>query len=380
MGHVIALSLGLVTLLNCRQQSWCDSMKLNTGWMIYGANGYTGRLIAEEAVRRGGKPILAGRRREAIEGLASSLGCEARVFPLTTPEEIVRHLADCPLLLNTAGPFSATAAAMMEACLTAGAHYLDITGEIDCIEAAAARHKQAVERGICLIPAVGFDVVPTDCLAAMLARHLPDATHLQLAFRGLQTISHGTAQTVLENLPRGGRARIDGRIVRVPLAWKVQQLAFREGRQWAMTIPWGDVASAYHSTGIPNIEVYMGVTRRQIKLLRVFRWLAPLFRLGPIQGMLRWGVKRQVNGPSADERDQQRASIWGRVQNAEGQSVEATLQTPNGYTLTVLTALAAVERTLQTPPPPGFHTPSGAFGEDFVLKVPGVEMGATIPA
>jgi short subunit dehydrogenase-like uncharacterized protein len=237
-----------------------------------------GPAVAEEAVRRGEKPILAGRRREAIEGLAGKLGCESRIFPLAAPEETATHLANCPLVLNTAGPFFATPVPMMDACLAAGAHYLDITGEIDCIESAAARHKQAVERGNCLIPAVGFDVVPTDCLAAMLARRLPAATHLQLAFRGMQTISPGTAKTVIENLPRGGRARIDGRIVRVPLSWKVQQLPFHEGLRWAVTIPWGDVASAYYSTGIPNVEVYMGLPKRQIQMLRLFRWLAPLLR------------------------------------------------------------------------------------------------------
>jgi short subunit dehydrogenase-like uncharacterized protein len=355
-------------------------MNPNAGWMIYGANGYTGRLIAEEAVRRGGKPILAGRRRRAIEDMASQFGCEARVFSLAAPEETPKNLAGCSLVLNTAGPFSATAVPLMDACLAAGIHYLDITGEIDCIEATAARNDQAVQRGICLIPAVGFDVVPTDCLAAMLARRLPGATHLQLAFRGQQSISPGTAKTMLESLPHGGRVRIDGRIVQVPWAWKVQQVPFPEGRRWAMTIPWGDVAAAYHSTGIPNIEVYVAFPRRQIQWLRLCRWAAPLLRLGLLERMLKWIVARRTAGPSADERNRQRASIWGRVQNAAGQAAEGTLQTPNGYTLTVLTALASVERVLERPPPSGFYTPSRAFGDDFVLQIPAVEMAGVTSA
>lgn len=347
-------------------------METKPGWMIYGANGYTGRLIAEEAVRRSEKPILAGRRREAIEELAGRLGCEARVFSLSTPEETARQLKDCAIVLNTAGSFSATALPMMEACLIAGVHYLDITGEIDCIEAAAARHDRARDRGICLIPAVGFDVVPTDCVAAMLARKLPDAKHLQLAFAGQQSVSPGTAKTIVENLPRGGRARVDGKIVRVPLAWKVMRVPFREGRRWAMTIPWGDVASAFHSTGIPNIEVYVALPRRRIRMARTFRWLAPMLRLPPLPAALRWLVQRKISGPSAEQREQEVMSIWGRAEDDDGRSAEATLQTPGGYALTVLTALAAVEHLRQSSLPPGFHTPSRAFGEEFVLAIPGV--------
>jgi short subunit dehydrogenase-like uncharacterized protein len=140
-----------------------------------------------------------------------------------------------------------------------------------------------------------------------------------------------------------------------------------------MTIPWGDVASAYYSTGIPNIEVYVGLPQRQIRMLRLSRWLAPLLRLEPLQAVLNRLVERRVAGPTPDEREQQRASIWGRVQNATGQTVEATLQTPSGYALTVLTAVAAVERVLESPLQPGFYTPSRAFGQDFVLKIPGVD-------
>jgi short subunit dehydrogenase-like uncharacterized protein len=263
---------------------------------------------------------------------------------------------------------------MMEACLSAGIHYLDITGEIACIEAAAGLHNRAVERGVCLIPAVGFDVVPSDCLAALLARQLPDATHLQLAFRGLNSVSRGTAKTVLENVPYGGRARVDGQIVRVPLAWKSQRVPFREGRRWAMTIPWGDVATAYHSTGIPNIEVYAGFPHRRIKLIQWTRWLTPLLRIPPMPGLIRGLLSRGSPGPTDQQRGCQRASLWGRVQNAAGVAREATLETPNGYTLTVLTALASVERVLKSPPRSGFHTPSSAFGADFVLIIPGVDL------
>src|SRR6266516_7689334 len=97
--------------------------------MIYGANGYTGELIAREAVRRGHRPILAGRSAEKIEPLARELGCAWRAFPLDEPQ-----LREASLVLHCAGPFINTAMPMVRACLASGAHYLDITGEIEVFE------------------------------------------------------------------------------------------------------------------------------------------------------------------------------------------------------------------------------------------------------
>ena len=251
---------------------------------------------------------------------------------------------------------------MMEACLAAGVHYLDITGEIDVIESAAGRHDRAVAAGITLLPAVGMDVVPSDCLAARLAQMLPNAVKLELAFAGMLSLSHGTAATIWENVGRGGRIRGAGQIVRVPVAWKTQEIPFQRGRRWAMTIPWGDVASAFHTTGIPDIEVYAAMPARQLKVLRGFRWLAPLAGLKPVQAAGRWWIDRRVRGPDADELRQGRTEFWGRVTDAAGQSMEATLETPNGYTLTVQASLAIVQQVLAGRVRPGFSHPGACLG------------------
>jgi len=343
-------------------------------WMIYGAYGYTGRLVAEEAVRRGMKPTLAGRNAGKLEPLARELDCPSCVFAVDDADRIAGHLAGHRAVLHCAGPFSATAVPMMEACLTAGTHYLDITGEIPVIEAAAALHARAVESGVALIPAVGFDVVPTDCLAAMLSAKLPGANHLQLAFAGTGSISPGTATTMLEAVPQGGRARVDGRIVTVPTAWKSMEVPLREGPRQAVTVPWGDVASAWHSTGIPNIEVYLAVSRRQIRWLRCLRRLLPALRLPLPQGLLRWGIRRFIAGPSPEERRTARGSFWGRVSDLQGNSVEATLVTASGYQLTVWAALACLERVLAGAGPCGFSTPSKAFGAEFILTIPETDL------
>lgn len=343
-------------------------------WMLYGANGYTGRLIAEEAARRGLRPLLAGRSREKIEPLATKLGLEWRAFGLVSPPQIASQIEGMAVVLNCAGPFSATATPMMDACIAARVHYLDITGEIDVIEAAAARGERAREAGVALLPAVGFDVVPTDCLAAFLAEKLPGAKLLQLAFMGSGKLSPGTTKTMIEGAPYGGRARIDGKITCVPAAWKTMEIPFRRGKRWAMTIPWGDVASAFHSTGIPDIEVYTAVPPARIASLRRWRFLAPLSGLGPVQRWLKRRVDRTVRGPTGDELRASRSSLWGRVTDAAGRSVEATLETPGGYPLTALCALAALERVLEGKAPSGFATPSRAFGKEFILGIAGTDL------
>jgi short subunit dehydrogenase-like uncharacterized protein len=342
-------------------------------WMLYGATGYTGRRIAEEARRRGLRPVLAGRNARKIQTLAARLHCPGRAFPLRSVEAITEQLRGLRAVVNCAGPFSATAVPMIEACLAAGVHYLDVTGEMAAIEAAAARQHRAVAAGVTLIPAVGFDVVPTDCLAAMLASRLPTATHLELAFRLIGTPSPGSAKTVLESLPHGGRVRKAGRIVRVPIAWKTRDVPFREGSLAAVTVPWGDVASAWHTTGIPNIEVYLAMPPARIRRLRRFGRLLPLVQSRALQKVLGDCIDRWVHGPVEAEVVQTRGSFWGRVADARGRSIEATLQTPGGYPLTVATALASLDRVLAGDVPPGFFTPARAFGAEFILSVPGTE-------
>jgi short subunit dehydrogenase-like uncharacterized protein len=340
--------------------------------MIYGANGYTGRLIAAEAVRQGLKPILAGRHRNEIEALARELKCASRVFALDDATKVAAQLEGVAAVLNCAGPFSQTAAVMMEACLRAKTHYLDITGEIDVLEAAAALDGRANEIGIGIVPAVGFDVVPSDCLAAMLAEKLPSANMLLLAFSGGGSVSPGTAKTALESMPGGGRVRIDGEIRRVPPAWKTREIPFRNGPQFAETIPWGDVSTAWHSTHIPNIEVYAAASpelvRQQRRLLRI----APLLKFGLFQRMAEWYIERTIAGPSASQRAQGRTEFWGQASDAQGRIAAATLETPEGYTLTSLTAVACLRRVLEGAAPLGFSTPSAAFGKEFILSIPGV--------
>lgn len=343
-------------------------------WMIYGANGYTGQLMVEEALRRGLRPVVAGRRRESIEPLAQKYGLPARVFSLDKHDAVLMGLRGMELVLHCAGPFSRTAAPMVKACLEKGVHYLDITGEIDVFAHCHGLDAEAKQRGIVILPGAGFDVVPTDCLSAILKLELPTAQSLVLAFDAPGGPSPGTAKTAVEGLGNGGRARINGEMCKVPLAWKTRTFNKNGEQRLAMTIPWGDVYTAYISTGIPNIEVYMSVPPRTVDTLRRIRRLGSLLGFSPVQKLLKAQVAKKVRGPSEETRKDGETWVWGEVSDAAGRQVSAVLKTPNGYTLTVLAALGIVAK-LMGPQRPigGYYTPSRLMGADYVLRLPGVK-------
>jgi saccharopine dehydrogenase (NAD+, L-lysine-forming) len=338
-------------------------------WMIYGANGYTGQLIAELAKERGDAPLLAGRSEEKVRPLAEKLALPWRAFPLDRPD-----LRDVALVLHCAGPFSATSRPMVDACLQARAHYLDITGEIPVFESVFARDAEARARGVVLLPGTGFDVVPSDCLAALLKRKLPTATRLELAFAPSGRSSPGTLKTSIEALPQGGVVRRGGKLVPVPPAHEVREISFADKRRSAMAIPWGDVASAFRSTGIPDITVFMAAKPRVIRAARLTRFTAPLLALPFVQQFLKAGIERNVRGPDRDDRARGLVQLWGRASDG-ARSVEMTMTVPEGYTLTADAALECVRHVLSGAVAPGAWTPAQAFGPDFAASLPGVRVG-----
>ncbi len=340
-------------------------------FLIYGASGYTGALVAREAARRGLRPVLAGRG-PAVRTLADELGLEARLFPLDDPAALRRGLDGQALVLHCAGPFFHTSAPMAAACVEAGVHYLDITGEVAVFESLFARRRPASQAGVVLLPGVGFDVVPSDCLAAHLKRRLPGATRLELALLALGRLSRGTATTMVENLHRGGLVRRGGILTAVPAGHATRQVDFGRGPRTVVSIPWGDVSTAFHSTGIPDVTVYAAMAGGQRLALSVLRPLRPLLGTRAVQSFLKRRVQAGPPGPSDEERARGRSLVWGQARDDSGASVTTRLEGPEGYAFTVLTALLAVERVLAGQVEPGFQTPSLAFGPDFVLEIAGV--------
>jgi short subunit dehydrogenase-like uncharacterized protein len=345
---------------------------MSPNFLLYGANGYTGNLIAHMASERGLRPIIAGRDAFEVERLARELNLDYRIFALDDAAAMDAALNEVTVVLHCAGPFSRTSKPMADGCLRTGTHYLDITGEATVIESLAARDAKAKEAGVMLLPCVGFDVVPSDCLAAHLKRRLPSATKLALAIKGMGRVSRGTATTMVENISRGGLVRRNGKLTSVPAAWKTRMIDYGRGPVQATTIPWGDVASAYYSTGIPNIEVYAAIPaklRRMMKLSRSFGWL---LGSGPVQRFLKKRIGNQPAGPDETEREKGKSFVWGEVQDDAGGRAVSRLRGPEGYKLTAMTSLAIVSRVLGGDVSPGFQTAAKAYGPDLIMEIEGV--------
>ncbi|HEY2848035.1 MAG TPA: saccharopine dehydrogenase NADP-binding domain-containing protein [Pyrinomonadaceae bacterium] len=339
-------------------------------FLIYGAYGYTGELIARCAAERGLKPMLAGRNAEKTREVAERFGFEYRVFGLDEDAMLDAALEEVDVVLHCAGPFSLTSKRVVEACLRNKKHYTDITGEIAVFEACAARDQQARDAGVMLMPGVGFDVVPSDCLARHLKDRLPTATRLSLAFYGMGKLSHGTQATMTMNVGKGGAVRRDGKVTPVPPAWRTREIDFGDVTKTGVTIPWGDVATAWYSTGIPNIEVYTVVPLRNLKMLKMSRYLGWLLATGFAQRYLQANIP--AGGPSDEERAKGRTLMWGEATDDAGNRVESRQQGPEGYTLTAIAALNIVERILASNFTSGYQTPAKAYGADLVLEIGGV--------
>jgi short subunit dehydrogenase-like uncharacterized protein len=341
-------------------------------FLIYGANGYTGELITRVAVERGLKPIIAGRNEQAITEVAERHNLEHRVFSLDDTTKLDAALEEVATVLHCAGPFSLTSRQMGEACLRTKTHYTDITGEIAVFEACAAADQKAKDAGVMVMPGVGFDVVPSDCLAMHLKNRLPSATHLTLAFYGMGRMSHGTQSTMVMNAGKGGAVRRDGKIMPVPAAWRTREIDFGNGVvKTGVTIPWGDVATAYHSTGIPNIEVYTIAPKSALKAMKLSRYLGWFMATGPVQKYLQSKIKS--GGPSDEERAKGKTLLWGEASDDDDNRVESRIQCPEGYTTTALAALNITEKILAGNFTPGFQTPAKAYGADLILELDGVE-------
>ncbi|HMX16153.1 MAG TPA: saccharopine dehydrogenase NADP-binding domain-containing protein [Rhodocyclaceae bacterium] len=342
-------------------------------FLIYGANGFLGEAITRLAVAEGLSPVIAGRNAERIGALAGELGLEGLAFGLDARDALASTLEGVAAVLHCAGPYVRTWQPMADACLRTGAHYLDLTGELPVFAALAALDDEARAAGVMLLPGVGFDVVPTDCLAVHLRQRLPSATQLTLAFqsRGPAGLPPGTQRTMIELLPQGIKVRRNGELTTPARGDMEQEIDFGRGTVPAVLVPWGDVFTAWHSTGIPNIADYMAIPRYLRLPLAGARMLSPLLRIGAAREFLKKAV---LPGPAAWARSRTRTHVYGKVEDARGRQAVARLHGPEaGVDWTSATALGAVRKVLAGVAPPGYQTPGLAFGPDFVLECGGAE-------
>jgi len=340
---------------------------------IYGAYGYTGRLIVDECLSKGVKPFLAGRNKEKLNAFASAKGLEAEAFEVTDKERVTEWLKGAKVLIHCGGPFIHTAREMVEACLATGTHYLDITGEYQVFDLVQGYSDVAKDKRLMLMPGAGFDVVPSDCLASFLKKELPTATDLQLAFvsKGGR-LSRGTTKTMIENLGDPQVSRRDGKYKYEPMGTSVKEVDYGPFKQLSMGISWGDISSAYFSTGIPNIEVFSGSSKEQISKVRKMLKLSFLLKSKLVKNFLKGKLDKKPDGPSEERRTEARMLLWGRATDG-AKAAEARLSTNNGYTLTAQTAVLITNKILDGDYKIGYQTPSSAYGHGLILEVEGTE-------
>ncbi len=342
----------------------------NTIWMIYGATGATGTLIAEEAVRRGHQPLLAGRSTESLAALGKRLGLPWLAVGLDEPGQLTRAVADVAAVLNAAGPFVATAPPLVQACLDAGTHYLDIAGEIPALQRLYARDEMARTKHVALIGGVGFGVMASNALVKYVADQLPGAITLEVAVKAdNQQTSQGATKSLLEGLAGGGRVYRDGRLVPFRLGKGLKALRFPDGTFEILPVPSGDLVAAHRATGIANVTAY-------IPFRRSAAFLLPLVQAGlslrPLRRGLEAAIDKRGTRQRADQAGGRRTSYaWARAMDEHGYQVEAWLALGEGYHFTAASSVQAVEHVLREHPS-GALTPAQAFGADFVLAIEGV--------
>jgi short subunit dehydrogenase-like uncharacterized protein len=337
-------------------------------WMLYGAYGYTGKLLVKEAIKRGHRPLLAGRNTQKLQALAEEFSLNYSTLKLEDEAGLTAAVTGVELVFHAAGPFIHTAEPMIQACITGQTHYLDITGEVSVFQTTYNYHHQAQASGIALISGAGFDVIPSDCLAKYVVEQVPGAKDLEIAIVALGKTSPGTAKTFIEMLPQGGWTRRNGEIVSLSFGTGVKQVPFPNDKSYTvMAVPWGDLSTAFWGMAIPNITTYLALPRR---LLTLVPWTAPIVQKlmapGPARDMAKM-VAGTLRGPDRATRRTKRSYIWARATDGQGNAKEAWLETMEAYRLTALAGIRSVEKMLAQDLS-GALTPAQAFGADFILE------------
>ncbi len=339
--------------------------------LVYGATGYSGGLIVQQAVARGLKPVIAGRDQRAIASMAAACGLEWITARVDQPEQLRSMMASATVLLNAAGPFAATSIPLIEACIATGTHYLDITGDVNTIEPVARWHDAAVRGGVMLMPAAGFDVVASDCLLAHVARRLPGATALKLGFDKSEPSSIGSLKTILEMSGQGVLVRREEKLMRVAPGSLAYDFDYGRGPQVSLAVNLADVSSAFFSTGIPNVETYMRATPQVWGAMIANQCWGWMLAAPPWQEFMKVHVDWFARDPSPQERSAGWGVLVAEASDANGRVVRSRLNTGDVYSFTAMSAIRVADRCLAGEWKPGFQTPSQMYGPDFALSFGG---------
>jgi len=345
--------------------------------LIYGAYGYTGRLVVERAYNLGLNVILAGRDTDRLAKMSEQVKMPFRAFPLTDPDAMEKELQGVSCVVHLAGPFAITSAPMLTACLEAGTDYVDVTGEIEVFESIWARKEEIQRAGISVVPGAGFDVVPTDCMARYVSEQLPHADSLVIALKGLNNVSQGTLRTAIRQISNPVLVREGGHISTLQDT-SVRQIDFGQGMEPCLPVPWGDISTAFYSTGIGNIAVYFRQTGAARMFLRIGKLFKSLLTSHAGQKLLQSVIHKLPPGPTEQQRKGQVCTIVATASDLSGGKFSARCTTEDAYDFAAYTALDIAIRLQNSETPLGLCTPSEAFGADYILSVPGTSRSPTM--
>ncbi|NOT74844.1 MAG: hypothetical protein HOP08_07930 [Cyclobacteriaceae bacterium] len=345
-------------------------MKNSSLIVVYGSYGYTGKLIVNECRSKNLEVVLAGRNEEQLKKQSEQSGYPYKVVASDDLEGLKKLLEPAAVVIHCGGPFRHTAKTMSDACLATKTHYTDITGEYQVFESLSLLDNKAKEANITIMPGTGFDVVPSDCLALHLKNRLPSATHLQLAFTMSKGgLSRGTKKSMTEGLGYGGSVRKDGKLITIPMGSKSMEIDFGAFKTLTICIPWGDIATAWRSTGIPNIEVYTGATKQMVTNAKRSNYLGWLLRMQWVKNIMLKKIDKQPAGPSDDKLQGARSYLWGKVWDNSGKECISRLETVSGYALTAKTAVLIAQKIMKGDFKAGYQTPSMGYGPDLIMEI-----------
>jgi short subunit dehydrogenase-like uncharacterized protein len=330
--------------------------------VLIGATGYTGRLVAHEIQRAGHPCVLVARRADRVEALAAELGELAtyRVADVTDADALAETVRAGAVVINCAGPFIGLAEPVVRACIDAGTHYVDTTGEQGFMRTVYSRfHEAALDAGVSVVPAMAFEYALGDCAAAIGAAGLtqPLRTVDVIYAWGDGTSSKGTRRTIVRVLSRRGvvlehehlRRRPQGarrRDVRISSGGTLKAVLFASGE--VLTVP-----RHLQSETVQGWVVLGSATARVVPLL------APVVPL--VVTLLRPLIEAMATrrpDPEPAERETSRFTIRVELHDRNGLRRAVELRGRDPYAVTAAAAGAGARRALEPDAPRGTQSPA----------------------
>jgi short subunit dehydrogenase-like uncharacterized protein len=311
--------------------------------VLFGATGYTGRLVADAMAERGMTPVLAARSRDKLEAMAGELGggLETAVADVSDPQSVSALVEQGDVLVTTVGPFTRWGGAAAAAATTAGAHYLDSTGEPGFIREVFERYGPAADgKGAAMLTAFGYDWVPGNLAGALALRNAgDDAVRVDIGYfiRGRGTPSGGTQASMVASMAEPGFAFRDGRVRTERAAKRVRSFQVGSKKREGVS-----VGSSEHFTlprvapGLREVNVYLGWFGPMSRPMQVFSLgtsVPGASRLLKMAGER--FVKGSTGGPGVDARAKIGSHIVAVAYDEAGRELaEVNVKGVDGYTFT----------------------------------------------